>query len=58
MQEGICRSKKREWALSTDNLYSYQIGCLLMNIDARVAELKHSDIPEKDITLLLNLRYV
>ena len=26
-----------------------------MNIDARVAELKYSDIPEKHITLLLNL---
>ena len=29
-----------------------------MNIDARVAELKHSDIPDNHITLLLNLRYM
>ena len=29
-----------------------------MNIDARVAELKHSGIPDKHITILLNLRYV
>ena len=28
-----------------------------MNIDARVAERKHSDISDKHITLLLNLRY-
>ena len=29
-----------------------------MNINASVAELKHSDSPAKHITLLLNLRYV
>ena len=29
-----------------------------MNIDARVAELEHSDIPDKQFTLLLNLHYV
>ena len=29
-----------------------------MKIDVRVAELKHSDIPDKHITLFLNLRYI